>query len=245
MKRGYSRDVGSAAVFPPPHEGVRRLYHFTSADHGTSNIVFRRLKISRFATLNDPFELLARRASNFSHQKSFEDIKRNYASEHGLLCFSEDWTDPVLWAHYGANHRGVALGFDVEEGLARQVSYRSDRFSSTEGMSATQDELLQLLLYTKYESWRYEREWRVLLKLKDVASNGGMHFYGFDSRVKLAEIVLGSDCSLPLAALRELVAILHPNVGTVQGRLSLREFKIVPDEKTIIARPPVKVRDQA
>jgi hypothetical protein len=58
IDKGYSRNMGSAAVVPPPPQGFRRLYHLTSAEYAISAIVFGRLKLARFAQLNDPFELL-------------------------------------------------------------------------------------------------------------------------------------------------------------------------------------------
>ena len=32
-----------------------------------------------------------------------------------VTCFMEDCTNPVVWSHYGDNHRGVALKFNVEK----------------------------------------------------------------------------------------------------------------------------------
>jgi hypothetical protein len=38
VDKGYSRDMGSAAVVPPPPDGFRRLYHFTSAEYAISSM---------------------------------------------------------------------------------------------------------------------------------------------------------------------------------------------------------------
>src|SRR3954469_6816556 len=160
--------MGSAAVVPPPPLGFRRLYHLTTAEYAISNIVFGRLKVATFSTLNDPFELLARSALEWRAQ-ALLDNKHVMDQKNGLLCFSEDWTDPVLWTHYAANHRGVCLGFDLKDGFAEKITYQDDRLRDEEFLSKTDQEVLHLLLYTKFTSWKYEREWRVLLKLADVA----------------------------------------------------------------------------
>jgi hypothetical protein len=55
---GYTRGCGSMRAAPPPANGFKRLYYLTGPDHAVSNIVFSRIKLSRFADLNDPFELL-------------------------------------------------------------------------------------------------------------------------------------------------------------------------------------------
>ena len=66
---------------------------------------------------------LARNASNARDRRGLRD-KDKLDSENGILCFSEDWTDPVLWTHYGAKHRGICLGFDVKDGFAKKIVYR-------------------------------------------------------------------------------------------------------------------------
>jgi hypothetical protein len=53
---GYARGCGSMRAAPPPVSGFKRLYYLTGPDHAVSNIMFGRIKLSRFADLNDPFE---------------------------------------------------------------------------------------------------------------------------------------------------------------------------------------------
>ncbi|WP_271527544.1 MULTISPECIES: DUF2971 domain-containing protein [unclassified Bradyrhizobium] len=158
IAKGYSRDMGSAAVVPPPPDGFRRLYHLTSAEYAISNIVFSRLKVARFKSLNDPFELLARTTLRAEIRLGLEENNNKLNDERGLLCFSEDWTNPVLWAHYGDRHRGICLRFDVEDGFARKVTYRKARLGDVEARTKDDGEILDALLYTKYESWRYEQD---------------------------------------------------------------------------------------
>jgi hypothetical protein len=237
IDKGYPGNMGSAAVVPPPPEGFRRLYHLTSAEYAISNIVFGRLKVARFSTLNDPFELLARSALSSQIRQVLQENKNKLNEEHGLLCFSENWIDPVLWTHYGAKHRGICLGFDVKSGFARKISYQSGRLSDVEARTKTDEEILDALLYTKFESWRYEQEWRVLLKLADLACESGLHFYEFDDRLKLTEVILGAECGMSNKAVRNLVSTHHPNANTIQARLAFGWFNIVPDEKTIISLP--------
>ena len=55
---GYPTGNGSAVAVRPPRKGLKRLYYLTSPEQAISNIVFKRIKVSRFSELNDPFELL-------------------------------------------------------------------------------------------------------------------------------------------------------------------------------------------
>src|SRR5262249_32150283 len=124
---GYSSHMGSAAVVPPPQAQYRRVYYLTTAEYGLSNIVFRRLEVARFSQLNDPFELLAPKFTDRKMRDEVGKFKNAIDKEDGLLCFSSDWTDPVLWSHYGAKHTGICLGFDVEKSILRHVKYQSSR----------------------------------------------------------------------------------------------------------------------
>jgi hypothetical protein len=160
---GYLYGNGSAAVVPPPRNGFKRLYYLTGADHAVSNIVFGRIKISRFSELNDPFELLGANFGNKTIRQVVRDHKQDFDNKYGLVCFSEDWVDPVLWSHYAMKHSGVALGFDVDEKIALQVSYQSRRLRENlpKGATSITRSLAKLLICTKFESWAYEREWRI------------------------------------------------------------------------------------
>ncbi len=223
--------MGSAAVVPPPSSAFKRLYHLTSAEHAISDIVFRRLKVAQLNQLNDPFELLAARFLNNSGIRSaVTSYKDKLAREYGLLCFSEDWTDPVLWTHYGARHKGICLGFDVPAGLAEKVQYQENRIV-VEG-AKIDEPLERKLLTTKYKSWQYEKEWRVPVLLKDAIIEEGINFERIGDRIHLAEVILGARCSASANDVRRVVDMHHANVVTFQARLAHGSFNIVPLETT-------------
>src|SRR5262245_27709943 len=114
VARGYPRDMASAAVSEPPPLGYRRVYHFTPATHAISDIVFRRMKVARFSEMNDPIELLAFMPGP-AGQKAFRQYREEANKANGVLCWSADWREPVLWSHYADRHRGICLGFDLKE----------------------------------------------------------------------------------------------------------------------------------
>src|SRR5690606_13160087 len=102
-----------------------QLFNLSSAEYAISNIALRRIKISRIGDLNDPFELLPFNI----HDKRLRDAARKTRDQidatRGVLCFSKHWSNPVLWSHYADKHRGIALGFEVEDRYAIPVSYQS------------------------------------------------------------------------------------------------------------------------
>ena len=162
--------MGSAEVVPPPPTDYIRLYHLTSAEFGISNIAFGRLKVARFSDLNDPFELMAVNLREKRARQVIRDFKEEYNTRTGLLCFSADWTNPVLWSHYGAKHRGICLGFDLKRSLAEKIEYQDERIfdelGTSEDPSKISSNLQNLLVKTKFRHWEYEEEYRVFVMLK-------------------------------------------------------------------------------
>jgi Protein of unknown function (DUF2971) len=232
---GYERGHGSDAVLPPPPPGFTRLYYLTGPDHAISNIVFGRIKISRFSQLNDPFELLGQNFGDANIRKLVRDHKNKFNNEKGIICFSADWTDPVLWSHYAAKHKGIALGFDVEASLAKEVQYSSARlkFKMPKGTTDITSALADLLICTKFESWSYEREWRLLRDLTSSINEGGLYFMPFSSRLKLVEVILGSLCDFSLPKIRALVDASHEGAMTYKARLAYRSFRVIPKGSSV------------
>jgi hypothetical protein len=233
---GYPKSHGSAVVLPPPLEGFRRLYYFTGPDHAITNIVFRRVKISRFSELNDPFELMGQNFGNAVVRRLIRKHKDKFNEQNGIICFSANWTDPVLWSHYAAKHKGVALGFDVDASLAKEVQYSPDRLElkMPKGVEAITPELDEVLICTKYESWSYEGEWRIICDLNNARKEGGLYFLPFSKRFKLAEVILGPLCDFDLSETRSLVDSSQPGAVTYKARLANRSFHITPRGSSVV-----------
>jgi hypothetical protein len=234
-KAGYTNGCGSMRSAPPPAKGKKRLYYLTGPDHAVSNIVFGRIKLSRFAELNDPFELLG---SNFGHKETREAVRAHKAKineTYGLICLSEDWVDPVLWSHYAAKHRGMALGFDVNAPITKRVTYKTERLNKKipPGTTEITESIADLLTYTKFESWKYEREWRILLPLEKGEKEGGLYFLNFGEELRLTEVILGPTCDIKIKKMREIVDQHHDGVTTFKARLADRSFRIISNGKTV------------
>lgn len=91
-----------------------RLYYMTSHEIATNHILIqRRMKLSRFHELNDPFEMKPHSLADTEMRRITALLEREYFPHKGLLCFSDNWRSPVMWAHYADKHRGVCLGFDI------------------------------------------------------------------------------------------------------------------------------------
>ena len=97
----------------------RRVYKFLSAQFALRTVVEHRLKISEFADMNDPFELVGVKLSDPGFQQILTDI----FSRFGALCLTKSWNNPLLWSHYADKHKGLCLGFDLNGDVEARVPY--------------------------------------------------------------------------------------------------------------------------
>ncbi|MCA7937581.1 DUF2971 domain-containing protein [Burkholderia cepacia] len=86
-------------------------------------------------------------------------IDENYR----VYCLSPDPLIQLMWAHYGDNHRGVALEFDARAGQmlsAFRVDYSSD-YPTVRVYDAEENAAL-VPIFTKSDVWAYENEYRLI-----------------------------------------------------------------------------------
>jgi hypothetical protein len=150
------------------HEPVThtvRAYHFLASHYALDDLRHRRLKIARLDDLNDPFDLWAIAQPEPQLRRGIRASKDEMARRFGMLCFSLSWQNPLLWSHYADRHRGITLGFDIDEAKVQKVSYVTER----PAFHAVDEGLVHHLLYTKYIDWQYEQEVRVFTSLEEKA----------------------------------------------------------------------------
>jgi hypothetical protein len=233
---GYDSNMGSCLVVPPPPPEFIRVYYLTSAEFAISNIALGRVKVSRFSDLNDPFELLSPNFKERHVRRVIRAFKQRTDGQTGLLCFSSNWTNPVLWSHYGARHSGICLGFNLQRSLAQEIDYRAERLVEQLDESADPDRLderlTQLLLRTKFSHWAYEGERRMVVSLSHATQEGNLHFLPFQQSLALAEVILGAHCRLPVEAVRLLTKRCWPDAVTYGARLAFKKFEVVPQEQS-------------
>jgi hypothetical protein len=208
-----------------------RLYYLTGLHYGLSNLALRRVKISRFSDLNDPFELLAVDLEDRHHRKAFHKTKENLNETKGLICLSDSWENPLLWGHYAERHTGMALGFDVTDALVAEVIYAKKPevipINPKTNLPVPTDKLLDRLLRTKFYDWRYEQEMRLFVQLDHATRESGMYFYNFSSDFVLREVILGPRCEVPIESVRAVVKAQKPSVSVVQARIAFSSFRVV------------------
>ena len=113
--------------------------------------------------------------------------------ERGIVSLAERDDCPLMWSHYGDQHRGVCLGYSVPErsaGNVRKVEYGGDRLvkASDLGAMLRGDEMARARVDTavmlrKAENWKYEREWRLIGRRGTAGSP-----------LELEEVIFGMRC---------------------------------------------------
>lgn len=208
-----------------------RLYYLTGANFALSNIALRRVKVSRFSDLNDPFELLAVNLRDKQHLQAFRDTKEELNQKNGLICLSRSWKNPLMWGHYAEKHTGIALGFEVADQLANKVIYASTPetipIDKTLNLPVLNEDLMKRLLRTKFHDWKYEDEMRAFVSLDPNTCEAGLYFYDFSPEFQLREVILGPRCELPIERIRRMVADFKPGVTVVKSRIAFGSFDVV------------------
>lgn len=213
------------------------LYNFMPAHYALKNIARKRLKISRIAELNDPYELTTIASEDPELIAAMERTKAGLNREKGLLCFSQSWHDPVMWSHYADSHRGMALGFVRNGEAPAPVTYSPNLLSEDWflGIIALPDGpekeagILKWLT-SKYEVWRYEQESRVFLDLNEPDPiETGLYFSEFGPEtIDLKEVIIGVRSETTVAEMEDLLAVNgYSNVEVIKARLSSTKYEVI------------------
>ena len=213
-----------------------RAYHLTSTDHAISNISLRRLKVARLSEVNDPFELFGLDCMDKRRRQALDEFKHLQDKTTGMLCFSKHWKNPVLWSHYAAGGRGIALGFDVKKTIGMrgvlEVRYENNKLKALgDQPGPISKEFQELLLVTKFKHWEYEEELRVFLSLSEALREDRRFFFPFNQQLRLKEVVLGPQCPATPDSIRKLVHATNPGATVCKARLGFKYFEVKEDAR--------------
>ena len=122
-----------------------------------------------------------------------EELLRRY--EKGIVALAERADCPLMWSHYGDQHRGMCMGYSVPANTAdyvRKVEYSGTRVVKAStvaamlaGSEVARRQVDEVVLLRKAESWSYEQEWRLIGRRGVQAS-----------ALELEEIVFGLKCEV-------------------------------------------------
>jgi hypothetical protein len=220
-----------------------RAYKFLSKQFGLKAVYEGRLKQSRIHELNDPFDLAPYDLTDPTTRRAFRAVQEGLGAEAGLVCFSESWNNPVIWAHYGDQHRGLCLGFEVPEitgdgdrDVSKRVDYITTPFQFPSNFLelpfAEKKKHSDRIPFTKFVDWGYEREIRIWGLLRN--EEDGLHFFEFnDDRIKLVEVIIGARCTLRGGDITRALGTRFSDVKIRRVRAAYDKFEMVEDGEGI------------
>lgn len=171
--------IGGLPPFEPPkqlfslseRETKQWLKRFKKLTHT------RRVKVMRTLYSNHGVELS-------KPNNVFKDMRKRLSSV-GIFSLSETCCNELMWAHYGANHQGIAFGFSRSNDCklanprhCMQVTYSTEKPTFKAGFKnevqimmpgsgeanvqrvSFEDDVFRSTISTKTPVWKYEKEWR-------------------------------------------------------------------------------------
>lgn len=224
-----------------------RLYHMTSLDVATKFILKdKRMRLSRFNRLNDPFELMGWKLEGAAGKLMMKRFVSYFTDTYGLLSLSHHWRSPLMWAHYAQNHTGVCLGFDIPDEAPREIQYTDLPKTLPIDLALpfggrTFDDI-QTVLAAKSSGWAYEEEWRLFSKLIDRDPDDGEFYLPFTDNLALREIIVGTRCKSSVGSFGKLVKNFDHPVRIIRARPAYETFAMVEQQRVsaINVRPRSK-----
>ena len=207
-----------------------RVYKFIEKRFALLALRERRLKIAQLTGLNDPFEMLPFDFSDRATRLAVEMTVPELAEKAGWVCFSGTWANPVVWAHYADQHRGLCLGFDVPDRFCKAITYIEEREPFPDLMTLNHADKLaavNAMLFTKFADWRYENEIRVTVRLDPDTKTNGMFFKEFAADLKLTEIIVGIRSQTCRREIEAAVAREFDSVDIIRAQAAVDRFAIV------------------
>lgn len=138
----------------------------------------------------------------YERDDTFTNLLRSYVEiellrryDRGIFSLAERATCPLMWSHYGDQHKGVCIGYSVpfdaissvhkmEYGGARLVA-ASKVAAMLQSNEAAHQHVDRSVLLRKAKDWHYEKEWRVI-------GPRGLQ----NSDLELEEVIFGLRCDL-------------------------------------------------
>lgn len=169
--------------------------------------------------------------------KRRNDKLEEQAKKYAVMCFSEIHDHGLMWSHYADEHKGIVITFERKEDnmlgrpSCRPVRYSRHypRISHEEYWKSRQHaskeypqdhDVLSMCLFTKYEDWFYEKEWRDVI----YQSEGNGQLVQLDAKIK--GVFFG--CRTPSEDKQIVKDILGDSVEYLQMFQSEDGFHLIP-----------------
>ncbi len=102
-------------------------------------------------------------------ENNYRDAIADIREHTGVFCLSAAQDTLPMWSHYADEHRGIVLHYRTNHryfqrfNTLRKIEYRNTRpiFTLNPSSDEWPKEYLETMVFTKHESWAYEKEFRI------------------------------------------------------------------------------------
>ncbi|MEI8614923.1 DUF2971 domain-containing protein [Shewanella sp. PP-He15 brown] len=96
------------------------------------------------------------------------ETRKNLLHSTGVVCFTTESENYLMWSHYAKSHTGFCIGFDdeildtIESYQAKGPVEYSNEVPEFKYYSQTVEDFYKVVFFNKSTSWAYEKEFRVV-----------------------------------------------------------------------------------
>lgn len=195
----------TAAAKRIKYKGPKTIEHILRHSKRQAKLLLSEIRYSS----NDPFyddytgDDLVRMLLSFNVES---ELLRRY--DRGVFSLAERANCPLMWSHYGDQHKGICIGFSVPKDATitvQKVNYTGSRLVKASSVAAmlrgdedARQEVDHAVLANKAGDWSYEKEWRVI-------GERGLQ----DTSLELEEVIFGMRCKS---------SVIHSVIKALEGR---------------------------
>lgn len=157
-------------------ESIENLYKYLPWNEKTiASLLGNYLWLTNPVHFNDPFDCNRNMIFNYEFSEAEIKKKRNFFDDIGILSFTENKFCPLMWAHYTGKYNGIVLKFKAANFSNIKCENQFDKIKLRKviypelfkpfplGFNFSKE----LMLFIKTNNWNYEKEWRLIAKLKE------------------------------------------------------------------------------
>lgn len=137
------------------------------------NPLIKRKKMEDLVRKNAPelkgkaFDADVSRRMVIHSEKGIEPHLRKHTETCGVLCFTANPRNILMWSHYAAHHKGLVIQFDLAQDPnvfagALPVIYPDDNSFPVYNWYSGEGAQIVNILTRKHNEWVYEEEWRII-----------------------------------------------------------------------------------
>ncbi|MBT0570014.1 DUF2971 domain-containing protein [Curvibacter sp. CHRR-16] len=238
------------------------LYKYMKAEHAEKVLRDKTIQMARIDAFNDPFEGKAALTYDPDDNERYISSRENvlldwYKWEAFVFCLTRSPLNPVMWAHYAEQHKGVVLGlkvntpfFSSSEECVLPIQHGSivytktkpfyayempgtelEDFQCPEFFAYEEQERLQRLFLYKSSDWSYEEEVRVIKHRKRLTNYCPQYRNDDECIVRVPDLSVPEiylGCRTCPEIEKELIK-LAPDARLKRCRVSSRSWSLDPD----------------